>query len=520
MRESALKRIEQLESKQQALIDQHIFIDGTNLTVLNSDPLIEYFPSNTGAEFHQDNTFVRTLMGAFGSGKSSTCCVEIVRRACQMPPWIDGKIRRSRWAIIRNTSGELKSTTLQTWLRWFESLGDVKKREKPYLTYDHTFNDGNGIIELQLLFLALDNPKDFRKLKSLEVTGAWVNESSEVPNGVIGYLKGRVNHRYPPLSLCPDYWCGIIEDTNPPDTDHPMYRLYEVERTPGYKLFKQPPGLLFDVVGDKKVYRPNPDCDNFSHLSIDYYTKLAEGQNEEFIKVYCLGEYGSVILGKRVYFEYNDDLHSVDDIDYVPNLPIYLGWDFGLTPACIVCQYTPRGQLRAIKELIAEDMGIDQFARIVVLPWLQATLKDYNIGCSWGDPAGNIRVETDESTCFDSLSEVGLGSEPASTNAIVKRLESVKYFLNRMSDGRPVLLVSRKGCPVLRKGFLGGYHFKRIAVSGDERYQEVPNKNRYSHPHDAFQYVAMGLRGDTQSEANKEKMTALKEAIYNRSFVL
>lgn len=514
-----LKRLQILENQQSALVTQHVKIEGSKLTVLTANPRIFYEPSKTGEDVHACDDFVRMMMGPFGSGKSSTCCAEIVMRACKIPPWYHG-MRKSKWALIRNTAGELKATTLQTWLRWFECLGDYRKNEKPYLTYEYTFNDGNGVVILELIFLAIDDPRDFRKLKSMEVTGVYVNEACEVPNGIMGFLKGRVNHRYPPLSLCPEYWCGILCDTNPPDTDDPIYKTYEVDKPPGHRMFKQPPGLLVETHGDTKIYKPNPNCDNFKHLSLDYYIKMTEGQSEEFIKVYCLGDYGAVIMGKRVYPEYNDDLHSTEIIDYLPGLPLYLGWDFGLTPACIVCQFTERGQLRFIKEFIAEDMGIEQFASVIVIPGLALEFPGYVLGGSWGDPAGNARADTDESTCIDSLNILGIKTEGASTNAIVKRVESVKYFANRIIDGRAALLVSRSGCPVLRKGFLGGYHFKRIAVSGDERYQDMPNKNKYSHPHDGAQYVAMGVLGDDLVNARVEKIKKINQSITNQTFTL
>ena len=39
-----------------------------------------------------------------------------------------------------------------------------------------------------------------------------------------------------------------------------------------------------------------------------------------------------------------------------------------------------------------------------------------------------------------------------------------------------------------RKGFLGGYQYRRLQTS-TERYTAVPDKNSYSHPHDALQYA-------------------------------
>jgi hypothetical protein len=43
----------------------------------------------------------------------------------------------------------------------------------------------------------------------------------------------------------------------------------------------------------------------------------------------------------------------------------------------------------------------------------------------------------------------------------------------------------------IRKGFNGGYHYKRVQVTGTERYRDVPEKNDFSHPHDALQYMAL-----------------------------
>jgi hypothetical protein len=50
-------------------------------------------------------------------------------------------------------------------------------------------------------------------------------------------------------------------------------------------------------------------------------------------------------------------------------------------------------------------------------------------------------------------------------------------------------------CQVLRKGFNGGYKYRRIQVTGEERFTEEPMKNQYSHPHDALQYVALESGG-------------------------
>ena len=56
--------------------------------------------------------------------------------------------------------------------------------------------DGAAGIDCEVIFLALDDPKDVRKLLSLELTGAWVNECGELPKAVADGLTHRVG-RFP-----------------------------------------------------------------------------------------------------------------------------------------------------------------------------------------------------------------------------------------------------------------------------------------------------------------------------------
>lgn len=507
MKSNLVRRLEALEKAQYYKAHKHIDVSEDKSVIYSKPNNRIYIPSHTGNLFHHDDSFVKLVMGPYGSGKSTMCIHDIVKRACQMPYWWQGR-RRSRWAIVRNTSGELQSTTLQTWLTWFGDLGDIRKRQKPLMTYEHQFNDGFGIVELELIFIALDREEDVRKIKSLEVTGAYINELSEVPQAALSHFKGRVNHRYPSNSFCSEaYWSGIICDTNPPDEDHWIYKDFETKDLDNYHIFHQPPGLIRDDYND---WVQNKSADNANNLAPDYYTKLAEGQTEDFVKVYCLGEYGIVGFGKKVYPEYNDDLHSRDIVESIQGEPINLGWDGGLTPACVVTQMTPRGQLLVLKEYTAEDMGVRTFAESIVLPGLQRDFP-YNpkIGISRADPSGARRDEImAEFSFIGELNSLGIETVGALTNDISPRLSSVRFFLNKMIDGKPGFIMSRKGCPTLRKGFSKDYVYKRIAISGEERYKNIPDKNHASHPHDALQYSCLEYAADNLSnnKAGKEKV--------------
>ncbi len=499
------KRIADIEESRRKGDMRHITITGQRMVINSVEQDKVYLPTATGSIAHDDNSFVRVIMGPYGSGKSTWAATEIVRRACEIPAWHNGR-RRSRWGIVRNTSGELSTTTLATWLAWFEDLGDVRRRQKPIMTYEHTFNDGNGIVELELLFIALDRPEDVRKIKSLELTGCYINELSEVPKAALAHMKGRVN-RYPSKAFCQEpYWSGIIADTNPPEDDHWIYKDFEEQAFEHHRLFKQPPGL---VRIDGKWVR-NVNADNADHLPGNYYEMLAEGQSQEFIKVFCLGEYGSVGFGKRVYPEFNPDFHAVEHLDAIQGLELKIAWDFGLTPACVVMQLSARGQLLVLKEYVADGMGIRSFAESIVLPGL---LKDFpycKVGFSTGDPAGNSRSEiVEEMSCIGELNSLGIPTISARTNDIDPRLGSVRYFLNKMVDGKPGFVLDRRNCPTLFKGFVKDYVYARIAVSGEERYKDKPTKNMSSHPMDALGYGCLEIASDriaVDKMGNKEPM--------------
>ena len=67
--------------------------------------------------FSESNAFKRALMGPFGSGKSSGCVMEIIKRGmAQTPSPIDG-VRRTRWAAVRNSYPQLTSSVIVRYIK-------------------------------------------------------------------------------------------------------------------------------------------------------------------------------------------------------------------------------------------------------------------------------------------------------------------------------------------------------------------------------------------------------------------
>ncbi len=445
---------------------------------------LKYQATPTLSLFHHSEAFVRGVKGPIGSGKSVGCCMEIFKRASQQLPGMDG-VRRSRWAIVRNTGPELETTTLKTWLDWFPESKFGKLNRKPPITHHCRVMD----IDLEVIFLALDRPDDVKKLLSLELTGCWFNEAKFIHKDIVDAATGRVG-RYPSKKNKPEdvpnnqwpTWYGVIMDTNPPDDDHWWYEAAEEVNGAinGWEFFDQPSGL-------------SKEAENLENLPVGYYDKLIAGKDKEWIKVYAEGKYGTIKDGKPVYSSYNDNTHC-GELTAIPFKQIEIGQDFGNTPAAVICQENSLGQIFALEELVAEDMALTTFAQL-----LKKKLSSDYPNCPYrifGDPSGGFK-DQHQKTAFDIFRAEGLLVRPAPTNKIKPRLEAVNQALNHMVNGRPKLMIDKKKCSILRKGFNGGYKYKRMQVSGTDRFTDEPDKNRFSHPHDALQYVVCAVGGYT-----------------------
>lgn len=477
---------------------------------------IDYDNTITAFKFHNDDNFIRLLIGPVGCGKSVANCIEIFRRACQQEAGPD-KIRRSRWAIVRNTYPELKSTTIKTWQDWFpeDQFGKIKWDSPITHKIYFPIKDDLTTVELEVIFLALDSEKDVGKLMSFEFTGIYINELQYIHPKIFEKCAERVG-RYPPSKMgAPITWTGVIADTNPPSTRHWIYKIFENDRPSNFSLYKYEPALLeVDESNPKavrsrggKYYILNPNADYLSNLQLggDYYLNQVPGKDDEEVNVSIQGNYGIIVSGKAVHPEYKDRLHYVDrELAYNPHVELCFGWDFGLTPAVAIMQFTPNGQLIVLAELYSEYSGLEGFVEDTVLPFLNRNYVGWqNNYISRHDPAGQQGAQTDQRTCQQILGKFGIDSLPAATsNAPTARREGLKYHLRRLTGGEPAFLLSSL-CPTLREGLMGHYQYAQILAGGsDTRYHEKPLKNMHSHICEALEYGAMHYAKPIETKKN------------------
>jgi hypothetical protein len=460
-------------------------------------PSISYDYGNapTIGHFSNSDAFLRGLIGPLGSGKSSGCVVEVPYRAQQQRPGPDG-VRRTRWAVVRNTARELRDTTIRTFHQWLppQYFGRWYETDARYVV------KAFAGVEFEVLFRGLDQPDDVKKLLSLDLTGGWVNEAREIPWPIIEALMGRCG-RYPGTIDGGCTWSGVWMDTNPPDVDSKWYKFFE--DGDWLKDFEElrnvgalPPGITKASDFARIFHQPSglaPNAENLPNLPAGYYQRLGIGKSSEWKKVYIEGRYGFVSDDKAVFPEFRDEIH-LKAKEPVPGRPILRQWDFGLTPAMSLGQVLPNGQWVIFDELIADGMGIDRFSD-QALEHCGRSFRGAKVEYDdLGDPAGQQRAQTDEKTCFDILHGKGIMIEGGDQN-LALRLESMRKALRTLGDNGEPRFVLHPRCTNIRKAFLGGYHYRRMATH-TERFSDEPEKN---HPAsdlmDGLEYRAAQLFG-------------------------
>jgi hypothetical protein len=426
-----------------------------------------------------DDGLFRCLCGPIGSGKSMGCIMELVRRGRQQEPDHDG-VRNTRFVVVRNTMQQLRSTVLpdiQQYLR-----GMVR-----YYTTDHTIqiradlDDGSRIVS-DLILVPPDTKEDQRRLLSLQLTGAWINELREVPIEIVQALMGRLG-RFPSKLAGGPTWHGLLGDTNPWDVDSPYHDKFVLDPPKGWKLFHQPSGV-------------GPRAENRENLPDGYYENLASDRDDGWTAVHIYSEWGSSNAGQAVFRKsFRAETHVVDMVDVVnPFRPLIVAQDFGRTPTALIGQVDTYGRILVFKEITTEGMGLIQFVEEHLIPTLNAEPFANKKIVIVADPAGREKSQLTEDSAFDTLRTMGFLVYPATTNDLEPRLRSVERACRVHVMGEPGLQISRSGCPSLIRALSTYYRYKR---KRDGVLDDRPEKNHpWSDLADCLQYLCMSAAAD------------------------
>jgi len=452
----------------------------------------------TLARFHRSNADFRAILGPIGGGKSVACCVEIFRRCQEQRVGPDG-FRRSRWAVVRNTKGQLKDTTLKTWFDWFPDSGapgaGVGYWKETTMTYHFHFGD----VRAEILFRALDTPADVAKVLSLELTAAWLNECREIPQEIVESLQGRLE-RYPSQKMGGSSHWLLIADTNPPQLGSYWWKIFEhmpledddPDTVVQCDTFKQPSGI-------------SPEAENKQNLEPGYYDRKAKGRSKAYINVFIKAQYALSMAGKPVYHDsFRYDWHvSKVPLPINPYLPVIVGQDFGLTPAGLWMQMQENGRIYILRETPAFDMGTKRYIKSKFKP-MQMTTFPTNPIVVVGDPSGGRRADSDEGTCYKEFKTADILAKRASTNDPDVRIKALDDVFSEYPDREPRVLID-PACKSFIRAMQTEYMYRRLKLSIAELYDDKPDKTQpCSHLVEAGQYGVMFLTGGKYDPADYE----------------
>jgi len=404
-------------------------------------------------------------------------------------------LKHTRWAIISNTYRELVDTTqrsiFEEWIPW----GKHKVKDEIY-----SFGYPNGV-NVEFWFRACDSQDHVKKFKSMQLTGAWFEESIEIDPDIKKMVKNRIG-RFPKKSPVK----YTIESSNPPDVEHELFSMY--------KWIVPPP----DMVPTKVPLEDHegfwqPPYENAANLQPGYYEDLKKMYRDspEWLDMYVLGKPGAMIKGKLVYYDFSKAKHVAKETIRWHKGHLYRGWDnTGNHPACVVAQMNGPDKIQVLKEYSSDRMGILDFAQWVVVECNQlfpgAEYTDYS------DPAGENKQSNPLgglTSNGDMMREFGISVIPSEQNWEARR-ESVQRQI-RIDGG---LLVD-PSCTRLINGFMAGYAYPQIGTTGV--FKDKPMKNKYSDVHDSLQYLMVKIFQSSSGRQNAIRMANMQRDYLSRT---
>ena len=322
--------------------------------------------------------------GSAGGGKSYCGCVWLVSSCMRF----DG----IRMVVARKT---LKVLRESTWVTLLGVLKDWKLEEGVNYHINNmmgtlTFWNGSQILMMELS-PSLQDP-DYNRLGSLEITGAFVDEVSEVSERAIEVLASRIRYKIESTFVVGK----ILMTTNPALTWIRSTFVMDDDGNPvklqkGYRYI---PFTLFDNPNEK--------------FRITYYNKLSKIRDKVTRDRLLYGNWVFVDSNKAAaYWEFDGEKHiktNLKESVYDPTRPLILSFDFNVRPymSCLAIQiHYETKTLYVISEFIGRPKdkinNTPAFSRFVKSQLINyGHMSDVLIT---GDPAGLSRsTQTEEGT--------------------------------------------------------------------------------------------------------------------------
>jgi len=419
--------------------------------------------------------------GAAGGGKSYLGCAWLASSCIRFPGIL--------MAVARLTLKSLRETTWQTLLRLLNQWGlkeDVNYHINNQYNY-LTFWNGS-VIQMVELAPSLKDP-DYNSLGSLEITGAFIDELSEISEKAAEVLASRIRFKVAETfvvgKICSSTnpCLGWVRSTYVQDDDGNKVHLQK-----GYRYI---PFTVFD----------NPD-EKFRQV---YFNKLRKIRDKATRERLTYGNWNFVDSNKMAaYWNFDGEKHLVQNLKerkYDNTRPLILSIDFNVNPymtALPIQVNYEKKEVYVFPEFIGKPEqklnNTPAFSRYIA----QQLRNDRQIGgvILTGDPAGRARsTQTEDGVNNFTIAQDNmrnqqldpktqlLSTQPSQTT----RLEFVNELFNNYGEWKLMIDVR---CRRLTEDFVyqrknpdGTKEKKKVQMDSGEKAE------RYGHASDCFDYA-------------------------------
>jgi hypothetical protein len=340
-----------------------------------------------------------------------------------------------------------------------------------------------GDVLSEWFLLPLETVLDQRRVLSMQLTFAYLNEVREVDFEIVNAIAGRVG-RYPRQIDGGVTQPCVLMDSNPPSDGTPLHEFLTVRHPDNLRYIHQPGGL--DPKADWLRYLPGGRT---------YYDNLIIGQSKDWVDVHVHSRFGRDVSGQAVFGQtFDEEWHVSGRIAPLPGRSLVVGLDPGLNPAAVIMQPTPNGGVSVLRETYAENMLFRTFLTQKVLPLLNEPDLMHRPFMVVMDPAGRNRTGVSDDTPLGICRQAQVPVRLAPTNDVRARILGVERWLTTTLAGRqPAFRIDGKRCPVLAEALARGYRYRRRRTGELEATPE--KRHPTSDVADALQYGCLGLSG-------------------------
>ena len=416
------------------------------------------------------NAHIVQIIGPMGEGKTYASVAGLIAHAHRC-----GKNIRA--ALVRDTFQNIKTSTipdvhdyLGSWVQFKDGFKKMVIKSTPQVDVD---------------LFGIDDESSISKLQGPQYACIWLEEPAPIYEKANAGLPREVfNMALSRAARQRGTTMRVQISHNPADEDH-WSSLLADEPEEYLTVQDENTGEWITII-KKTFWIPKGENKDLSSLSRAANMAAFKDDPAKWQR-YVEGEVASVHLGKKVTPGYHPATHYSDTILPVHKGEVILFWDSYQSPACVIAQYSPIGQLVIHDTIVGEQTGPQELIEERINPLLR-TPKYKDKITSWRIIGDTTMRTPDQKSVNSSASKMLEDRFDARFEPGPAHWHTMKQSLNRpfkrlLDNGEPLIKLSRSAV-ILHRALKGGWHYKTDNngnIMGDK-----PVKDHHSHPGDAF----------------------------------